>query len=143
MSIKYRKISKHYKYLLVEDYEYELPFKPNVAILNDFIFISNTGKLLIKKGYAWDGPSGPTIDTKSFMRGSLIHDALYQLIRSSLLPYEDRKIADDILFYTCVEDKMNKFRAYYVYIFVRIFARFAAKPVNSEINIRGSVENYK
>jgi hypothetical protein len=33
------------------------------------------------KGYAWNGPSGPTLDTRNFMRGSLVHDALYQLMR--------------------------------------------------------------
>jgi len=43
------------------------------------------GGLLIKAGYSWDGPSGSAIDTKNFMQGSLVHDALYQLLRENIL----------------------------------------------------------
>ncbi len=38
--------------------------------------------LTVKEDYAWDGASGPTIDTRTSMRASLIHDALYQVCRS-------------------------------------------------------------
>ncbi len=30
-------------------------------------------------------PNGPTIETKTFMRASLVHDALYQLMREEHL----------------------------------------------------------
>jgi hypothetical protein len=43
------------------------------------------GTLVISPGYAWDGASGPTYDSKSSMRASLVHDALYQLMRLGLL----------------------------------------------------------
>lgn len=39
--------------------------------------------LTVKEEYAWDGASGPTIDTRTSMRASLIHDALYQVCRTS------------------------------------------------------------
>jgi len=77
--------------------------------------------LTIHEGYAWDGASGPTIDTKSFMRGSLVHDALYQLISTKKLGKEHRRDADKVLYRICREDGMSWFRAKYVYYAVRKF----------------------
>jgi hypothetical protein len=83
----------------------------------------------LKKSCAWDGPSGPTIDTKGFMRGSLVHDGLYQLMRDGLLDHEEyRKDADLLLKAICLEDGMSRFRAWYVYHGVRLFAGSAATP---------------
>lgn len=89
--------------------------------------ISASGLLTIKPGYCWDGPSGPTFDTKSFMRGSLIHDALYQLLRETGfgdgLPHDSRrKRADKILRDVCLQDGMWAWRAAWVYRAVRNFA---------------------
>ena len=84
-------------------------------------FKVKSGTLIAYKGYAWDGPSGPTIDTKSFMRGSLVHDALYQAMREGLLDRSYREKADQILYDLCRADGMSRFRAWYVYRFVRMF----------------------
>ncbi len=66
-------------------------------------------------------PSGPTIDTKSFMRGSLAHDALYQLMHEKLLTVADaRELADKVLRDICITDGMWKVRAWWVYRAVRI-----------------------
>ena len=65
-----------FKYQLVLDYELEIKISPSSEIVTDYIVLYESRMLVIKKGYAWDGPSGPTIDTKNFMRGSLVHDAL-------------------------------------------------------------------
>ena len=65
-----------YKYQLKREYSQQIDIKPNRHVDMDFIILTMTGFLIIKKGYAWDGPSGPTIDTPNFMRGSLVHDAL-------------------------------------------------------------------
>lgn len=93
-----------------------------------WVTLSKTGRLTMKKGYAWDGPSGPTIDTKNFMRGSLVHDACYQLMRAKLLPQDKRKPADVLLWLICIDDGMSRTRADYVYHAVRAFARRAARP---------------
>lgn len=90
------------------------------------------GLLTMKKGYAWDGPSGPTIDTKNFMRGSLVHDALYQLMRNGQLAPQWREGADQELRRICREDGMNRFRAWYVLQGVRKGAGFAARPGTRE-----------
>lgn len=98
------------------------------GIKTEYIELFPDGVLTIKSGYAWDGPSGPTRDTKSFMRGSLVHDALYQLMRNNLLPSSCRENADQELHRICREDGMNRFRAWYVLLGVRKGAGFAATP---------------
>ena len=63
------------------------------------------------------------------MRGSLVHDALYQLMRLSALDYKVyRKRADEILKEICLEDGMWSFRAWYVYQAVHLFAGGGAHP---------------
>lgn len=122
-----------YKYQIGEDYTIEVSVKPEVDIHTNFIDLSSSGELVIKNGYAWDGPSGPSIDTKNFMRGSLIHDALYQLMRQDppVLSAEHwRKEADLELKRICIEDGMARFRAWYVYISLRIWGKPATSPDN-------------
>jgi hypothetical protein len=88
--------------------------------------------LIIKAGYAWDGPSGPTWATASFMRGSLFHDGLYQLIREGLIAPEYRRDADDLLKEVCLEDGMWSVRAWWVHRAVVRAAAFAALGSNAE-----------
>jgi len=125
--ILYKKRRK-YKYNLKSDLEYETGIQLGEPKSDKFLGISTTGTLQIKKGYSWDGPSGPTIDTKTFMQGALIHDALYQLMREGILPQEARKRADVILRDVCIEDDMFPFCAWVVYYAVRIFGACYAKP---------------
>ena len=100
-----------YKYQLKEDYSVEVNIRPSEDILSAFIMLTTEGILTVKKGYAWDGASGPTIDTKNSMRGSLVHDALYQLMREGLLSIDFRYQADRELKIKCIEDGMWKWRA--------------------------------
>ncbi|MGD9115936.1 MAG: DUF1353 domain-containing protein [Dehalococcoidia bacterium] len=131
MKASYRELHR-YKYQLVKDYTIQTDLKPvgkGRDELAGFLTLSPEGLLSIKKYYAWDGPSGPTIDTRDFMRGSLVHDALYQLMREGVLDREqDRKRADEILRELCLEDGMCSFRAWYVYHSVRLFAAGSTKP---------------
>ena len=122
--MKYRHL-KGYKYQLVKPEKVPVGGMPDVD--TEFIMI-RSGHMTVKSGYAWDGPSGPTIDTKTFMRGSLVHDALYQLIREGHLPFKFRNYADWMLRNICLADGMNKFRAWYVYYSVRLFAGRSALP---------------
>lgn len=123
--MKYR---SGYKYQLADDERCQVSIRSLQEIDTEFISLTRTGLLTVKRGYAWDGPSGPTIDTKSSMRGSLIHDALYQLIREGHLPAWDRNRADDELYRLCVEDGMWKWRAALWRREVRKFAAGAASP---------------
>ncbi len=97
---------------------------------NRYVSLSRSGLLTLVEGYAWDGPSGPTFDTPSFMRGSLIHDGFYQLLREGwFLDNHDlvRKVADQLLYTACREDGMSWLRAKLVYFALRAFASGAAK----------------
>jgi hypothetical protein len=120
-----------YKYQLFADYIYNLPdyFVPTWhEIETDFLWYDGVKQLIVKQGYAWDGPSGPTWDTKNFLRGSLVHDSVYQLCREGFLEKNiHRPIADRLLYDLVREDGMNWFRAKYVYYAVRVAANPMAR----------------
>ncbi len=109
--IAYRKLHR-YKYQLMKEYRFKLGFRGSEASMT-FIHLYVGGELVIDPGYSWDGPSGPTIDTKTFMRGSLVHDAVYQLLRAGLFGDHEhwREIADDLIRIICVKDGMMRMRA--------------------------------
>ena len=137
-TIAYRNL-RNYKYQLEKEYSLIITVCPATDIIlpaqeDPFIRLKSNGELTIRAQYAWDGPSGPTIDTKNFMRGSLIHDALYQLIRERILEPQYRKHADNILRTICKEDGMSRFRAWYVWLFVRLFGWFSIQPKKEECN---------
>ena len=125
--ILYKKRRK-YKYNLHSDLEYQTDIEVENPRDLGALEITAEGKLIIRKGYSWDGPSGPTIDTKNFMEGSLIHDALYQLMREKILPQSAKDRADETLREICIRDGMSKFRAWYVYKAVKHFGASSAKP---------------
>lgn len=117
-----------YKYQLAAGYFYATGIYPAADIITEYVQLNALGGLHISEGYAWDGPSGPTIDTENFMRGSLVHDALYQLMRAGHLDAQAvRPRADALLRDICRADGMSAFRAWYVYHGVRLFAGFAAE----------------
>jgi hypothetical protein len=120
-----------YKYQLKQDYTVEIPIKPDTDLnpAHGFISLSSRGEMRLNSGYAWDGPSGPTFDTLNFMRGSLVHDALYQLMRDGDLDDETyRKKADQLLRAHCREDGMTWSRAAWVYLGVRLGGGPSADP---------------
>ena len=85
-------------------------------------------RLRIGVGYAWDGPSGPSVDTDGTMRAALVHDALYQTMRLGKLA-RDRRWAVDRLFRRHLkEDGVNVVRRWYWYRAVRWFGKSHAQP---------------
>jgi hypothetical protein len=132
--ITYRKLRK-YKYQITDDYVLNISLKPDENITTSFIELNDVGKIKIKARYAWDGPSGPTIDTKNFMRGSLVHDALYQLMREEHIDIEKREEADKLLRQHCREDGMSSIRAWVIYQAVKWFGKKSALPQDEESKI--------
>jgi len=122
--IKYR---SGYKYQLVETYSTKTAVYPVNNIHAKYLSLSTSGVLTIRSGYAWDGPSGPTFDTKTFMRGALVHDALYELMRQGYLSKTYRSAADNELKKICLEDGMCRLRAWYVHKGVSKHAEFAVE----------------
>jgi hypothetical protein len=130
-----------YKYELMESMKYYVPKLAHITFFNAYLALEN-GKLIIGKGYAWDGPSGPTWDDKTNMRGSLIHDALYQILREGAFEGRAfvREHADELLRDICIEDGMNKLRANVWCFMVRHFAKrsstSAQKPRGKIVTIK-------
>jgi hypothetical protein len=115
-----------YKYQLRETYSVKVGIYPKVAVSTHWLALDCAGNLTIAEGYAWDGASGPTWDSKCSMRASLVHDALYQLMRLGLLSAEKyRPVADALFQRICVQDKMWRIRAAAWHWAVRNFARRA------------------
>jgi hypothetical protein len=118
-----------YKYQLKRPYTVRVPLCPAAPIQTPYICLGAAGELVIKEGYAWDGLSGPTLDTLNFIRGSLVHDALYQLMRERCLDHAIHRVtADRILRAMCWADGMWRFRSWWVYLGVRWFGNYAADP---------------
>ena len=80
--MKYQK-KKKWKYKVYEDCEFTL--NRHFPKVEHPFFTINKNKMIVKKGYTWDGPSGPVIDTKKLILVSLPHDVFYQSIRENLL----------------------------------------------------------
>lgn len=140
-SIRYRRCFGGYQ--LIDRYAHWTgitPLRPGGG--NDFVHITADGLLMISAGYAWDGATMAP-DSKSIMRASLIHDALYQLIRMGILPPSRRVIADDILQDVLLEDglylahngaerALARGYASFAHGMVRAFAGRAILPRNDE-----------
>jgi len=120
------------KYSLVEDYEFYTRIRPPQDIHTFFIDLFKDGRCVVRRGYAWDGPSGPTVDTPDSMRASLEHDVKYELLRKGLIETKWRDIADKEFHETCLFDGMNQIRAEAWYLGVHEFAEYAANPKNKK-----------
>ena len=114
-----------YKFKLVYTSYIRTSIRPVKGLaVNNWVYLAEDGTVTINDGYAWDGASG-AIDTKSIMRASLVHDALYQMIREGL-PIV-RKEADKEFYRIMREDGMWWIRAQYIYWAVRLFGKVALK----------------
>ena len=120
-----------YKYQLCETHKTPTCIRPDLLIDTKYMQLETDGFLTIREGYCWDGPSGPAIDTRNFMRGSLVHDVFYQLIREGHLHHCYRNEADKELRRICFEDGMSALRAWWVYLGVRFGGGPAADPAHA------------
>lgn len=109
--MNYIKYCEGYKYQLKQTSRLLTDIYPPEKIQTEWITLDTDGLLTVFNGYAWDGASGPTFDSKSSMRGSLGHDGLYQLMRLGLLDRKHRPAADRLFHRLCIEDGMWKWRA--------------------------------
>ena len=101
----------HYKYVTTRTVTYRTNIYPVEEIRTRFIILTPEGLLTIDRGYAWDGASGPAMDSKTNMRASLIHDALIQLVQTGLLDKSWKMQIDLEYFRVARQDKMWHIRA--------------------------------
>ena len=132
---------KGYKYIVRKEITFLVPWlgEEGASIWDneeEVLVHLYSGLLTVYPGYCWDGPSGMTIDTKAFIKASLSHDVLYQMLRRKKIPLSCRKWADEYLRRFCIEYGMSKFRAGYVHKCVRLFGKKYAvngvEPINVE-----------
>lgn len=122
-----------YKYQLASDYSIKIAIKPKKDIDSKFIKFYTEGNLTVADGYAWDGPSGPVVDTKENMRASLVHDALYQLMRNKHLTAKQFKDKADKLFKNlCIEDGVHKGTAHIYYLGLKLGGKPSTDPKNTK-----------
>lgn len=117
-----------YKYQLRGEAKFATDIRLGRNLFTRWIDLLEDGTLVVHDGYAWDGPSGPALDTSDGMRGSLGHDAGYQLIREGHLPKEYKDAFDLLLHKTCLEDGMLTFRADYWFAAVQAFGDPSCDP---------------
>jgi len=127
--MKYTK-RRLWKYKLHSEEVVQTTIKPDALIITEFIQLDYNGELKIFAGYCWDGPSGPVLHRPDNMRGTLVHDALYQLMRENHLPQSERQQADEMLRSICLEDGMSPFWANLFYNTVR---KHGAKAAQSNV----------
>lgn len=125
-TISYR---KGYKYQLTDTLYFNTGITQVSVIDTGFIRLEPDGLLRLKAGYAWDGCSGPAIDTNTNMFAGAVHDALYQLMRMGLLEFTWRMLSDKVFRKICLRDGMWVLRAKYFYLGVDLFAASAASAV--------------
>jgi hypothetical protein len=124
MNVRYR---DGYRFQLAEPFQVATPIT-EACPGNHFVGLSLDGMLTIATGYAWDGASGPIAQDATIVRGSLVHDALYQLMRECALPASWRQPADSLLRQMLVEDGLHPAMAAVVYRAVRMFGGQFADP---------------
>lgn len=89
-----------YRYQLTKAHEQDVsvdgifPVKPGG---NEYVHLTLGGDLYIAKHYAWNGADKPAINDKSFVRPSLVHDALCQLWNIKIIDDAGRAAADRLL----------------------------------------------
>lgn len=89
-----------YRHQLVKQYEQYVagagifPVEPGG---NDFVWLTIDGRLIIRVAYAWNGANKPAINDKSFVRPSLVHDALRQLWQLGVIDDTGLAASDKLL----------------------------------------------
>jgi len=138
--IKYKTGFRHQ---LWKDTETQTEVYPNADIITRYVELYKNGWLIVKFGYPWDGPSGPCrliADRlpkwfqkkylKRILRGSLFHDALSELMRRGFLSEIWLAQTDKELKRICLEDKMYRIRAWWVYKAVQMAGGSYTSPKN-------------
>lgn len=127
--VKGRDYKRGDKYQSLREHRIQTSLRPKQKLVSKhgWVELHTNGELVVKKGYCWDGPSGPTFDTASTMRASLFHDALYQLMRELLLSVgAHRRLADELLRRVMIADGAWEWRADFWLWTVWRFAKGAA-----------------
>ena len=115
-----------YKAQLAEEYSIMTGIR-GWTVRHEFFEIEETGLMTIRRGYCWDFAT-KALDTRNFLRGSLVHDVGCQAIKEGILPWEAKEAVDKELVKICREDGMSKFRCWYVH---KAVSRFSCRDLGA------------
>lgn len=104
---------------------------PERDISTDLIVLRRNGWMWVAPYFAWDGASGPALDTRSTMRSSHFHDAAAALMRMGELPMDFRIQANETYRRLMVADGAWQARAA-AHRFVLDRTRYWADPNHSK-----------
>ena len=113
----------HYKFKAEKDLNLKLPVSmPDFE--HEYCSVKD-GVVYVKKGYAWDGASGPVFNTKNTLVASLVHDVLYQAQRLNLIEHNstNRKNADENYYELLKYFAVNPVKWKIWYLAVRFFGK--------------------
>ena len=110
-ALTYRDVREQKYQVMVRPFVIQIPVFPIEDIRIPFVSLTKDGLLTVEPGFVWDGASGPTVDTANSMKGSLVHDALYALMRAGMLALTWRPVADMLLAHICMQEGMDHVRA--------------------------------
>lgn len=85
----------------------------------DLYSLNESGKLYVSKYYAWDGPTG-AFPSKSFIKGSCIHDIFCEMINNGHLPMSVQYLADEQMRQINDSGSMWQPRVIWTYLMVRL-----------------------
>jgi hypothetical protein len=122
------KYKEGYKFQTVGDTTLFIGITPPKSLLFQWAILSNNGWLTIIHDYAWNGMSGIPLNIKSTMRGVVVHDVTYQMIRLGFLDIAWKDKADQNLRDMCIEDGLPKFMAATIYKAVQKFGLSSTAP---------------
>jgi len=114
---------RQYKYRTIREMVFQTPVPATEIVVtgDGYVSLDVVGVLSLRKGYAWDGPSGPTYDDATNMIPSLEHDAFYQLMSEGLLAQGSRVAVDRYFRTRLLHHGMGRLRAYIYFRSVRVF----------------------
>jgi len=146
--IKYKESIQYkegFRFQLTKDTFTQTAIKPLDDIITEYIELYQNGFMILKCGYASDGPSGPCrwiadrMPTwirkrylKTILTGAFFHDGIYELIRKELLPSHWRKQGDLEFKRINLNCGMLKPRACWTYKAVRRGGSSSADPKNKK-----------
>lgn len=119
-----------YKYKLTKDV-FILIGITGCEFYTEHFQLTDSGMLIIDEKYAWDGATG-AVDNAEFLLASLVHDVLYQALRSELLSKRFRKKADQLLRLIGQANGMSRVRSWYSWAAVRLVGWRFTRPENQE-----------
>jgi len=87
------KFWRGYKYVIAEDFTVQTAIIGHV-VMDNLTSLDEDGCLKVRKGYPWDGNSGPCYDFDSSLKASCVHDVLCDYINMGSLPVELQPMVD-------------------------------------------------